>query len=233
VSATVRSDAPRILLIEDDRGIAVGIVRGLKAAGFSVELANSGMRGAELGLFGKFSLIVLDLMLPEIDGYEILDRWRGHSLPPIIVLSARTELDTRLRVFGSGAIDNVSKPFWVEELVARIRARLSLPQLPAPRRIYWDDSVLDHDARTLTVSGAAISLTGAEFSILTFLVERSGRAVSRGQLAEAALPVDGDRFDRTVDSHVARIRRKLGPSGAARIVTVWGIGYRFDAPEQP
>ncbi len=227
-----RSDAPKILLIEDDRAIAAGIIRGLSAIGFSVEHASSGQRGEELGRLGRFALIILDLMLPELDGFEILAHWQGHKLPPIIVLTARTDLDARLRVFNGGAIDYVSKPFWVEELVARIRARLRLPQLAAPRRMVWDDAVLDLDARTLSLSGAPIFLTGAELAILTFLVERAGRVVSRGQLAEAALPVDGERYDRTIDSHVARIRKKLGASGA-RIVTVWGIGYRFDPPEQP
>lgn len=232
MTTSERSDARKILLIEDDRAIAAGIVRGLSAAGFSVELVGSGRRGEELGRSGKFALIVLDLMLPEFDGFEILECWQGHKLPPIIVLTARTDLDARLRVFNGGAIDYVSKPFWVEELVARIRARLRLPQLAAPRRIVWDGAVLDLDARTLTLSGAPVTLTGAELAILTFLVDRAGRVVSRGQLAEAALPADGERFDRTIDSHVARIRKKLGSSGA-RIATVWGIGYRFDAPEQP
>lgn len=233
MTAKERSEPPKILLIEDDRGIAAGLVRGLKASGFSVELANSGRRGAELGLLEKFSLIVLDLMLPEVDGFEILESWRGRTMPPIIVLTARTDLEARLRVFDGGAVDYLSKPFWIEELLARIRARLRLPQLAAPRRVYWDSSVLDLDARTLTIDRTAVSLTAAELSILTFLVERAGRAVSRSQLAEAALPADGDRYDRTVDSHVARIRRKLGHTGAARLVTVWGIGYRFDTPEQP
>lgn len=233
MTAKERSEPPKILLIEDDRGIAAGLVRGLKASGFSVELANSGRRGAELGLLEEFSLIVLDLMLPEVDGFEILESWRGRTMPPIIVLTARTDLEARLRVFDGGAVDYLSKPFWIEELLARIRARLRLPQLAAPRRVYWDSSVLDLDARTLTIDRTAVSLTAAELSILTFLVERAGRAVSRSQLAEAALPADGDRYDRTVDSHVARIRRKLGQTGAARLVTVWGIGYRFDTPEQP
>lgn len=232
VTASERSQAPKILLIEDDRAIAAGIVRGLLAAGFAVELASSGRRGEELGRLGKFSLVILDLMLPELDGFEILEHWQGHKLPPIIVLTARTDLDARLRVFNGGAIDYVSKPFWVEELVARIRARLRLPQLAAPRRIGWDDAILDLDGRTLTLGGAPVTLTGAELAILTYLVERAGRVVSRGQLAEAALPADGERFDRTIDCHVARIRKKLGSSGA-RIATVWGIGYRFDAPGEP
>jgi len=226
------TSAGRILVIEDDHAIAEGILRGLKSAGFSVELARNGKRGAQLLRDHSFDLVVLDLMLPETDGFELLEEWRQQSGPPVIVLTALTDLVARLRVFDSGAVDYLPKPFWIEELVARIRTRLQLGQVTAPRRIVWDDTVLDLDARTVTVEGTAVSLTSAELGILTFLVERPGRAISRSQLAEAAMSQDGERFDRTIDSHVARIRRKLGRS-AARIVTVWGIGYRFDAPESP
>lgn len=233
VSADDRSIAARILLIEDDRAIASGIVRGLKNAGFAVELAGDGRRGVELALSRPFDLVILDLMLPEVDGFEALESWRGRLACPVVVLTALTELDTRLRVFRGGAVDYVSKPFWIDELVARVHARLRQPQVAPLRRLTWDDLVVDLDARTATVGGTPIALTGAEFCILAFLVERPGRAISRSQLTEAALPSDGDRFDRTIDSHVARLRRKLGPSAAARIATVWGIGYRFDAPESP
>lgn len=228
--ASKHADAVRILLIEDDRAIAGGIVRGLKAAGFTVELAVDGQRGAELLQTGSFELVILDLMLPGVDGFELLERAKDRALPPVIVLTALTDLDARLRVFGRGAVDYLAKPFWLEELVARIRARLRLPEAAPRRRREWDDTVLDLDARTVTVQGSPIALTSAELAILIFLVERPGRAISRAQLAELALPADGDRFDRTIDSHVARIRRKLG-LGGARIATVWGIGYRFDAPE--
>lgn len=230
MTTSERTQATRILLIEDDHAIAMGIMRGLKDAGFAVERASDGRRGAELALSQPFDFIVLDLLLPELDGFEALALWRRKLETPILVLTALTNLDARLRAFEGGAIDYLSKPFWIEELVARIRARLRLPQVAAPRKIAWDDAVLDLDARSLTVGGVPRVLTSAEFGLLAFLVERPGRAVSRGQLAESALPADGDRYDRTVDSHVARIRRKLGPDAAARIVTVWGIGYRFDAP---
>lgn len=232
MSADERASTAQILVIEDDRAIASNIVRGLKNAGFAVELASNGQRGVELALSRPFDLIILDLMLPEVDGFEALELWRGKLAIPIIALTALTELDARLKVFSGGAVDYVSKPFWIDELVARVRARLRLPQVRLQRRFAWDDVVVDLDARTVSVRGAPIAMTGAELSILAFLVERPGRAVSRGQLAEAALPSEGDRFDRTIDSHVTRIRRKLGP-GAARIATVWGIGYRFDAPESP
>jgi len=223
--------APAILVVEDDPAIAAGIVRGLKSAGFDVELAHDGRRGAELALARPFDLVILDLMLPELGGFEVLELWRGRLSTPVIVLSARTELDARLQAFAGGAVDYLPKPFWFEELLARVRARLRLPDAAAPTRtLAWDDAVLDLDARTVTLAGEPLALTAHEFNVLLYLVERPARAITRRQLAEAALPAGGDRSERTVDSHVARIRRKLGAAGG-RIATVWGIGYRFDAPE--
>ena len=219
-----------ILVVEDDPPIAAGIVRGLTAAGFAVELAHDGRRAAELALSRPFDLIVLDLNLPELGGFEVLELWRGRLSTPVVVLTARTDLDARLQAFAGGAVDYLPKPFWIEELVARVRARLRVSEVAPARTVAWDDVVLDLDARAVTLAGAALALTAHEFNVLAYLLERPGRAISRRQLAEAALPASGDRSDRTVDSHVARIRRKLGPAGA-RIATVWGIGYRFDAPE--
>jgi DNA-binding response OmpR family regulator len=225
-----REHTAEILVVEDDPPIAAGLVRGLRAAGFAVELAHDGRRGAELGLSRPFDLIVLDLMLPELGGFEVLGLWRGRISTPVIVLTAKTELDARLQAFAGGAVDYLAKPFWFEELLARVRARLRLTEVAPPRTIAWDDVVLDLDARGVAVAGEPLALTAHEFNVLAYLVERPGRAIARRQLAEAALPAGGDRSERTVDSHVARIRRKLGAS-ATRLVTVWGIGYRFDAPE--
>ncbi len=229
---TARPHAAEILVVEDDPPIAAGIVRGLTAAGFAVELASDGRRGAELALSRPFDLIILDLMLPELGGFDVLELWRGRLSTPVVVLTARTDLDARLRAFAGGAVDYLPKPFWIEELVARVRARLRIADAASTRTVRWDDAVLDLDARTVVVAGAALTLTVHEFNVLAYLVERPGRAITRRQLAEAALPAGGDRSDRTVDSHVARIRRKLGAAGS-RVVTVWGIGYRFDAPEAP
>jgi two-component system OmpR family response regulator len=221
----------RILLIEDDSSLAALVARGLKQAGFSVELACDGRQGTELVLSRAYDLIILDLMLPELDGFQLLAHWRGRSLPPVLVITARTDLEVRVQVLAAGADDYMPKPFWVDELVARIRARLRRSAAEPARRIEWDDTVVDLDARTVTVQSSQVSLTATELEILCFLLQRPGRAISRVQLAEAALPsADSPRFDRTIDSHIARIRHKLGPSAAARIVTVWGIGYRFDVP---
>jgi DNA-binding response OmpR family regulator len=145
----------------------------------------------------------------------------------VLVLTARTDLDVRVRVLDAGAADYMPKPFWVDELVARIRAGLRR-SVAEPRRIEWGDTVVDLDARTVFVKDTQVLLTGTELALLTFLLQRPGRAISRAQLAEAALSADGPRLDRTIDSHIARIRRKLGAEAGARIATVWGIGYRFD-----
>lgn len=232
MAAKKPGDCVNVLVVEDDRAIAARVVRGLKSAGFTVEFADNGRQGKALALSHSFDLIVLDLLLPELDGFELLEIARSRSLPPVIVLTALSDLDSRLRVFKSGAVDYLSKPFWMEELIARIRARLRMVETAPARTIAWDGAVLDLDARTVTVGEQPVALTGAELNILAFLAEHPGRAISRGQLAQAAVPSEGDCYERTIDSHVARIRRKLGPAAAARIVTVWGIGYRFDVPEK-
>lgn len=220
----------RVLVVEDDARVAAGVVRGLRAAGFEVELATRGDEGARRALDGAPDVIVLDLLLPEQSGFEVLERLRGRCKAPVLVLTARTELDDRLKCFDLGAEDFLAKPFFVEELVARIKSRLRARDA-APRRVVrWANVALDLDARTVAVDGAAVAMTRHELDLLAYLVERAGRAVSRTQLAE--LGVDGDRDARTVDTHVARVRKKLGAAAAATITTVWGIGYRFDPPAE-
>jgi len=222
------SNGPRVLVIEDDAAIAEGIVRGLRAAGFEVELEVNGKTGAEKALAKEFDLIVLDLMLPEVNGFSVLECWRTRISTPVVVLTAMTDLDARLRVFGTGAVDYLAKPFWIEELIARIHMRLRITPVAPARTVTWDQVVVDFDARSVTVGGNPISLTNHEFNILAFLVERPGRPITRRLLAERTLTSDAEISERTVDSHVARIRRKLGEIAGARIMTVWGIGYRFD-----
>jgi len=223
----------RILVVEDDAPIAAGLVRGLKQSGFEVMLATDGWLALEASERERPDLVVLDLNLPGKDGFELLDEWKGRLRVPVIVLTARQELEARLRSFGLGAVDYLAKPFWMEELVARIRARLLLLEERPRRVLRWDDVSLDLDARGVSREGTGpVSLTRHEFDVLAYLVERPGRALTRAQIAQHALPPNEERDDRTVDSHVARIRKKLGPAGA-RIRTSWGIGYQFDSPEEP
>jgi two-component system OmpR family response regulator len=220
---------PHVLLIEDDSRIAEGIVRGLRAAGFEVELVQNGREGAERAISHAFDLIVLDLMLPEFDGFAALEVWRTRISTPIIVVTALTDLDARLRVLAGGAVDYIAKPFWIEELIARIRIRLRHYESPAARTIALEDAVLDLDARTVKVANNLVSFTSHEFNVLAYLVERPDRTITRQQLAQSTLSAEADTSERTVDSHIARIRRKLGNAAGSRIVTVWGIGYRFDS----
>ncbi|MEZ4323219.1 MAG: response regulator transcription factor [Myxococcota bacterium] len=215
----------RVLLVEDDAGIAESTARGLRAAGFDVEHAPNGTIGRERALAASHDLVVLDLMLPGVSGYDVLSALREVSAVPVIVVTARTGLDPRMRSFDLGADDVLPKPFWVDELVARIRRRLGDAR-PVRRVVAWGDAVLDLDAHEVSVRGETIALTPSEYAVLAHLATRPGRAVSRQQLLEGALPEDSEALERTVDSHVARVRSKLGPAGAA-VETVWRIGYRF------
>ncbi len=196
--------------------MASGIVQGLRAAGFAVDLATRGDEGARLALADPPDVIVLDLLLPEQTGFAVLEQLQGRCAAPVLVLTARTELADRLKCFALGAVDFVAKPFFVEELVARIRSRLRVRE-DAPRRVVgWGEVVVDIEARTVRAQGADVTLTRNEFDILAYLLERPGRAVTRASLAErTALPF-GERDARTVDTHVARVRKKLGPAAIAR-----------------
>ncbi|MBJ6764645.1 response regulator transcription factor [Myxococcaceae bacterium JPH2] len=222
-----------ILVVEDDPPIAASIVRGLKLAGFQVSLVTDGRLALEAAERERPALVVLDLNLPGLDGFELLQAWQGRLRVPILVLTARQELEARLRSFGLGAVDYLAKPFWMEELLARIKARLRIPDEATRRKRSWADVSIDLDARTVSREDVGlVSFTRNELDVLLYLVERPGRALTREQIAEQALPLNEERDARTVDSHVARIRKKLGPAGAS-VRTAWGIGYRFEPEDTP
>ena len=222
------TDGRRILIVEDDVNVVQGLVSGLRRGGFDTTVAMDGTEGAKLATSSSFDLVVLDLMLPGQSGFEVLEAMRGRVSTPVIVLSARTELQARLDSFAAGAVDYVAKPFFIEELVARIQARLALREDGPHRTVHVGETVVDLDARTAVREGRDVGLTAHEFNVLAWLAERPGRAVSRDQLVEHVLGTEGEVDHRTVDSHMSRVRKKLGADGAC-IKTVWGIGYRFEA----
>jgi DNA-binding response OmpR family regulator len=220
--------AGRLLVVEDDQALAGGLVRGLRSADFEVELLSHGQDLVPRVLSGKHDIVILDLMLPGASGFELLERLQHRSSVPIIVLTARAALEDRLRSFQLGAVDYVCKPFWIEELIARIRARLGLGvAAPKDRLLEFGNLRLNLAARQVCVEQEEIKLTKTEYDILVYLAERKGRAISRGQIAQHVLPTQENSDVRTVDAHVTRLRKKLGPA-APQIATAWGIGYRFE-----
>jgi two-component system, OmpR family, response regulator len=218
--------ASRVLVIEDDATLAGSLVRRLRRDGYEVEVCWRGDSGLERAVEWQPDLVVLDLMLPGKSGLEVLGRLTREGRKTI-VLTARVEVADRVRSFELGAVDYVPKPFFLDEISARVRARLApLPDFQR-RIVRWAGAAVDLDARTVTLAGNPVALTRFEFAVLAYLIERPGRAVSRAQIQEQALPGAEPAAERTVDTHIVRLRRKLGSAGDA-IVTVWGVGYRLD-----
>lgn len=226
------SPPTRVLLVEDDPAIASGLVRALRKEGFEIDLVTHTAGVAERVLSGEHDVLVLDLMLPDASGFSVLEQLQHRSVVPVIVLTARTDLGDRLRSFELGASDYVAKPFFSDELVARIRARTGAPRRSSRRSSRFGAITLDLDARAATMNGAPLDLTKTELNLLAYLVDRPRRAVPRGTLAQEVLLARDEAEARTVDAHVARLRKKLGADGA-RIATVWGIGYRFEPENEP
>jgi DNA-binding response OmpR family regulator len=218
----------RLLVVEDDPRMAQELVRVLRDAGYDLEL-----RGTAAGLIdeaasGRHEAVLLDLSLPDADGLDLLPALRARCSAPVLVVSARLDVRSRVESFKLGAIDFIAKPFFMEELLARLDARLGRP-LRAPAVAVIGEARLDLQRRRVTVDDADVGLTQGEFSLLVALYEQRPRPVSRSYLARVALPA-ADTTERTVDSHVVRLRAKLKASGAL-IKTVWRVGYQLDLGE--
>jgi two-component system response regulator MtrA len=218
--------AQRILLIEDDLAIGEQVQGQLRRAGFAPIWLTDGHALGEQDL-GRFGLVILDLMLPGISGLTLLETIRETSDVPVLVLSALNDSSTRVRALKLGADDYLTKPFWPEELVERVRARLRRPVLQRSDAVKIGELVVDLPARVVSAGGKAVALTTAEWGILSALVARAGSPITRQALAERVLADEGEGDGRTLDVHVSRLRKKLGEAGT-QIVTVWGIGYRLE-----
>jgi two-component system response regulator MtrA len=220
--------AQRILLVEDDQALGQEVVRTLTAAGFAVHRESRADTAIDVVETG-FDLIVLDLILPGGHGLDVLKHVRSLSQPvPVLILSARTETTDKVRALELGADDYLTKPFWPEELLARVRARLRRPTLShTPGVMVIGPLTIDAAARAVRVHGEGVELTRVEFDLLVALARRPGAALSRAALVSQALSPDKDGDERTLDVHVSRLRKKLGDAGAM-VATVWGVGYRLD-----
>jgi two-component system response regulator CpxR len=227
--------AIRILVIDDDAELCELLADYLGSEGFAVEAAHDAASGLSRALEGQASLVVLDVMLPGLSGFEVLRRLRERSRVPVVMLTARGDDVDRIVGLEMGADDYLPKPFNPRELVARIRAVLrrgapsSDPSSRAPPPVCVGDLELDPATRVVRQGGRPVELTSVEFSLLEALVRAAGTVVPREALAEAALGRKLSAYDRSVDVHVSSLRRKLGPrvGELERIKAVRGVGYLY------
>ena len=215
----------RILLVEDDVALGQQVVQTLSQAGFDPHWVQDGDAARNLDP-DDYRVIVLDLMLPGTYGMELLKRYRVRSEVPVLILSARDDTADKIRGLKLGADDYVTKPFFPEELVARVQACLRRPNLVGTDRLTIGAIQIDLERREASNGEGALSLTPVEFEILALLARRKGSAVTREALVDAALDSAQDSSRRTLDVHISRLRNKLG-GDAAQLETVWGIGYRL------
>lgn len=232
----------RVLVIDDDRELCELLSDYLKPEGFDVEAVFDAEQGVQRALSGDHKLVVLDVMLPGISGFEALRRIRDRSKIPVIMLTARGDDVDRIVGLEMGADDYLPKPFNPRELVARIRAiqRRAEPSSGEDRtgvsaRLLIGDVELDTMTRTVTRSGMMIELTAIEFSLLEELLRAAGRVVTRGDLSKKVLGRGLSPYDRSIDVHVSSLRKKLGHEveGMERIRTVRGVGYLYANLEKP
>ena len=229
----------RILLVEDDRDIARVVELHASDLGNEVVWTPSGEEGLELALSGRFALVVLDLMLPDLDGLEVCRALRAKR-PEVLVLMLTARSSELDRVVGLelGADDYLGKPFGVRELQARIKALLrrkrdALQAEQAPRSVRVGELEIDAGAREVRLAGDPVHLTAREFDLLVQFARNPGRVYSRAQLLDLVWGQGFDGFEHTVNSHINRLRGKIEPDPAQPryIHTVWGVGYKFMAPE--
>ena len=221
-----------VLVIEDEPGIVDFMTRGLEAAGFTVRAVTDGLAGERAALKGGFDALVLDLMLPGRDGMDILAAVRrAHPEIPVIVLTARGELEDRVAGLEAGAVDYMVKPFAVSELAARIRAQLRTRSEIAERTLSGGDIEVDLLSRRVTRAGNEVALSKTEFELLVFMLRHYGEVVTREQILSNVWRYEHDPATNVVDVYIGYLRRKLSlPDSPAPISTVRSVGYRLGEP---
>lgn len=221
-----------VLVVEDDPTLRMSLRATLRSAGFKVEVAATGTEGLEAALGTTVDLILLDVMLPGMNGFEICERVR-ESKPalPILMVTAKGQEEDKVRGLGLGADDYIVKPFGTRELLARVDAALRLRRLTAARISHVDIGAasIDFEAFTITRDGDAQEVTAHEMRLLRYLIERDGLLLTRQQILDAVWGADYYGTERTVDNFIGRLRAKLEPDAKnpTHIVTVRGAGYRF------
>ena len=215
----------RVLLVEDEPTLRAQLRSGLQEGGYTVDEADNGRDAQYLGETEPFDAVVLDLGLPLVDGLTVLKRWRGAGLTlPVLILTARDSWHEKVAGIDAGADDYLTKPFHMEELLARIRALIRRAQGLASPLLQCGGLVLDTRSGRVTFHGQTIALTSHEYKLLAYLMHRPGSVVSRTELTEHIYAQDFDRDSNTIEVFIGRLRRKLPPE---TIETVRGMGYRL------
>jgi two-component system OmpR family response regulator len=213
----------RLLVVEDDPKLARQLGAALKDAGYAVDVANDGEEGHFLGDTEPYDAVVLDLGLPKLDGVSVLERWRsaGRTMP-VLILTARDKWSEKVAGFDAGADDYVTKPFYTEEVLARLRALLRRAAGHSQPELDCGPLRLDTRSGRVTIDGEPVKLTSLEYRLLAYLMHHKGRIVSRSELVEHLYDQDFDRDSNTIEVFVGRIRKKLGSD---IIETRRGLGY--------
>lgn len=222
----------RLLVVEDDRALATLLRRALVDEGYAVDVAGRATLADEMVSTNDYSLIVLDLGLPDGDGQDLCERWRARGLTShILMLTARDARLDRIGGLDAGADDYVTKPFDYDEFAARVRALLRRPRAQRRPNLVAGDLVLDPATRSVARAGVQVALTTREFTLLRLLLSKAGQVVERGELMEQAWDAHYEGMSNTLEVHIAALRRKLDqPGRASPIETVRGVGYLVPVP---
>lgn len=224
-----------ILLIDDDVELGELISEYLRAEGHAVTVAHNGEAGLEAALSGQFDIVLLDVMLPRMDGFSVLARLRAQSALPVVMLTAKGDPASRITGLQAGADDYLPKPFEPLELLLRINSVMRRAQPaagPAPAVIEVCGITLDAGSRRVARAGCHVDLTSIEYDILEILIRAAGRVVSRDELMQRLNQRSATPFDRSIDVHISHLRRKLDDDGTL-IITVRGVGYQFALTGRP
>ena len=218
----------RLLVVEDDPDLRRQLADALSQAGYAVDLAADGEDGHFLGETEPYDAVVLDLGLPKMDGVTVLERWRAaERTMPVLILTARDRWSEKVAGFDAGADDYLTKPFYTEELLARIRALLRRSLGHASSALECGDLRVDTRAARATVNGEPVKLTAHEYRVLSYLMHHQGRVIPRSELVEHIYDQDFDRDSNTIEVFIGRLRKKVGQD---RIQTERGLGYRMVDP---
>jgi DNA-binding response OmpR family regulator len=221
----------RILVIEDEAKVASFIKRALEEESYAVDLSADGVQGLDLALSGSYDLLVIDLMLPGLPGLEVLKRLREEKIQaPVLILTAQSQVDQKVKGLDAGADDYLTKPFAIDELLARVRALLRRGAADVPGVLQIDDLVLNPATREVIRGGQRIDLTLKEYALLEYFMRHAGRVLTRPMISEHVWNQDFDTFTNVIDVYVNYLRNKIDRGRGRKLIhTVRGSGYMLKA----